>query len=103
MRIDETGVAWWPGRRPSYASIELWEQSVFDAVTNVPAPANEPFKSYASGSPERAALETKIKELSGESGDLSMTIGGVQPMSGAGWMEVGRPHKQPNVLRRFCR
>ncbi|HEX9553435.1 MAG TPA: L-glutamate gamma-semialdehyde dehydrogenase [Streptosporangiaceae bacterium] len=101
MRIDETGVALWPGRRPPYASIELWEQSVFDAVTNVPAPANEPVKSYASGSPERAALETKIKELAGEPVDLSMTIGGVQRMGGGGWMDVVQPHNHAHVLGRL--
>src|SRR5260221_3615846 len=101
MRIDETGVAWWPGRRPSYASVELWEQSVFDAVTNVPAPANEPVKSYASGSPERAALETKIKELAGESVDLTMTIGGGQRMGGGGWMDVVQPHNHAHVLGRL--
>src|SRR5260221_459822 len=101
MRIDETGVALWPGRRPPYASIELWEQSVFDAVTNVPAPANEPVKSFASGSPERAALETKIKELAGEPVDLSMTIGGVQRMGGGGWMDVVQPHNHAHVLGRL--
>lgn len=35
-----------------------------DAVTQVPAPVNEPVHSYAPGSPERARLETKLKELS---------------------------------------
>jgi len=74
---------------------------VFDAVTNVPAPANEPVKSYASGSPERAALETKIKELAGESVDLTMTIGGVQRMGGGGWMDVVQPHNHAHVLGRL--
>jgi 1-pyrroline-5-carboxylate dehydrogenase len=36
-----------------------------DAVTNVPVPANEPIRSYAPGSQERAALESRIKELTG--------------------------------------
>src|SRR5258707_9667017 len=101
MRIDETGVAWWPGRRPSYASIELWEQSVFDAVTNVPEPAHEPAHTHASGSPERAALETKIKELAGEAGDLTMTIGGVQRMGGGDWVDVVQPHNHAHVLGRL--
>ncbi len=37
--------------------------NLMDAVTNVPVPGNEPIKGYAPGSPERAALEQKIKEL----------------------------------------
>ena len=37
-----------------------------DAVTHVPVPVNEPVRAYAPGSPDRAALEAKIKELAGE-------------------------------------
>ena len=33
-----------------------------DAVTNVPPPVNEPIRTYAPGSAERAALEAKVKE-----------------------------------------
>ena len=36
-----------------------------DAVTQVPAPVNEPVHTYAPGSPERARLEAKLKELAG--------------------------------------
>jgi 1-pyrroline-5-carboxylate dehydrogenase len=74
---------------------------VFDAVTNVPVPANEPVKTYASGSPERAALETKIKELAGEQVDLTMTVGGVQRMGGGEWVNVVQPHNHAHVLGRF--
>ncbi len=74
---------------------------MFDAVTSVPVPANEPVKSYASGSPERAALETKIKELSGEAVDLTMTVGGVQRMAAGDWTDVVQPHNHAHVLGRF--
>ncbi|MGN6677412.1 MAG: L-glutamate gamma-semialdehyde dehydrogenase, partial [Streptosporangiaceae bacterium] len=74
---------------------------MFDAVTNVPAPANEPIKSYASGSPERAALESKIKELAGEPVDLTMTVGGIQRMGGGEWVDVVQPHNTAHVLGRF--
>jgi 1-pyrroline-5-carboxylate dehydrogenase len=74
---------------------------VFDAVTTVPAPANEPIKTYVSGSPERAALETKIKELAGEPVDLTMTVGGVQRMGGGEWVDVVQPHNTSHVLGRF--
>ena len=74
---------------------------MFDAVTNVPAPANEPVKTYASGSQERVALETKIKELAGEPVDLTMTIGGVQRMGGGDWVDVVQPHNHAHVLGRL--
>jgi 1-pyrroline-5-carboxylate dehydrogenase len=74
---------------------------VFDAVTSVPIPVNEPVKSYVSGSPERAALESKIKELAGEPIDLTMTVGGVQRMGGGEWSDVVAPHNHAHVLGRL--
>ncbi len=69
-----------------------------DAVTNVPFPANEPIKGYAPGSPERAALEQKIKDLAGQSAELTMTIGGQQRMGGGDTIEVVQPHNRRHVL-----
>ncbi len=74
---------------------------MFDAVTSVPVPANEPVKTYASGSAERAALETKIKELAGERVDLTMTVGGVQRMGGGDWVDIVEPHNHAHVLGRL--
>jgi 1-pyrroline-5-carboxylate dehydrogenase len=74
---------------------------VFDAVTNVPVPANEPVKAYAPGSAERAALETKIKELAGESIDLTMTVGGAQRMGRGDSVNVVQPHNHAHVLGRL--
>jgi len=69
-----------------------------DAVTNVPSPVNEPVKSYAPGSPERAALEAKIKELGGEQIDLTQTIGGEQRPGGGTPIEVVEPHNHRHTL-----
>ncbi|MEU1619971.1 L-glutamate gamma-semialdehyde dehydrogenase [Streptomyces sp. NPDC005722] len=63
-----------------------------DAVTQVPAPVNEPVHSYAPGSPERARLEAKLKELSGNPVELPMTIGGVRRMGGGERFDVVQPH-----------
>ena len=63
-----------------------------DAVTQVPAPVNEPVHSYAPGSPERARLEAKLKELAGTPVDLPMTIGGVRRMGGGEPFDVVQPH-----------
>jgi 1-pyrroline-5-carboxylate dehydrogenase len=71
---------------------------VFDAVTNVPVPVNEPIRHYAPGSPERAALEARIKELTGESAELTMTIGGEQRMGGGERVNVVQPHNYRHVL-----
>jgi 1-pyrroline-5-carboxylate dehydrogenase len=69
-----------------------------DAVTNVPFVGNEPIKGYALGSPERAALEQKIKELAGDRADLTMTIGGQQRQAGGQLIDVVQPHNHRHVL-----
>jgi 1-pyrroline-5-carboxylate dehydrogenase len=69
-----------------------------DAVTNVPFPANEPIKTYAPGSPERAALEERIKDLAGERAELTMTIGGQQRMGSGDIHDVVQPHNRRHVL-----
>jgi 1-pyrroline-5-carboxylate dehydrogenase len=71
---------------------------VLDAVTNVPVPGNEPVKGYAPGSPERAALERKIKELAGERAELTMTIGGQQRLGGGEPVDIVQPHQHRHVL-----
>src|SRR5215471_2298982 len=88
-------------RTASCEIVEPWELSVFDAVTSVPVPANEPVKTYAPGSAERAALETKIKELAGESIDLTMTVGGAQRMGRGDSVNVVQPHNHAHVLGRL--
>jgi 1-pyrroline-5-carboxylate dehydrogenase len=69
-----------------------------DAVTNVPGPMNEPVKSYAPGSQERAALEAKIKELGGEQIPLTMTIGGEQRQGGGAPIDAVEPHNHRHTL-----
>ena len=69
-----------------------------DAVTNVPLPANEPVRLYIPGSQERAALESRIKELAGERAELTMTIGGEQRMGAGERVDVVQPHNYRQVL-----
>ena len=71
---------------------------MIDAVTNVPLPVNEPVRFYAPGSPERAALESRIKELAGERAELTMTIGGQQRMGAGERVDVVEPHNYRHVL-----
>ncbi|MFB7944114.1 L-glutamate gamma-semialdehyde dehydrogenase [Kitasatospora phosalacinea] len=64
-----------------------------DAVTQVPAPVNEPVHSYAPGSPERARLEAKLKELGGQGPiQLTMTINGEHRLGGGSEIDVVQPH-----------
>ncbi|HEY1343624.1 MAG TPA: aldehyde dehydrogenase family protein, partial [Streptosporangiaceae bacterium] len=69
-----------------------------DAVTNVPPPRGEPVRQYAPGSPDRAVLESKVKELAGERAELTMTIGGSQRMAGGEPIDVVAPHNYRHVL-----
>ncbi|NEE28935.1 aldehyde dehydrogenase family protein, partial [Streptomyces sp. SID7982] len=73
-----------------------------DAVTQVPAPVNEPVHSYAPGSPERARLEVKLKELADNPIDLPMTIGGEKRMGGGERVNVVQPHNHKAVIGTFA-
>lgn len=73
-----------------------------DAVTQVPAPVNEPVHSYAPGSPERARLEVKLKELADNPIDLPMTIGGEKRMGGGERVNVVQPHNHQAVIGTFA-
>ncbi|MFF4650036.1 L-glutamate gamma-semialdehyde dehydrogenase [Streptomyces sp. NPDC001380] len=63
-----------------------------DAVTQVPAPVNEPVHSYAPGTPERARLEAELKRLAAEPVELTMAVGGERRMGGGEPIDVVQPH-----------
>ncbi|MGY1642645.1 L-glutamate gamma-semialdehyde dehydrogenase [Geodermatophilus sp. SYSU D00703] len=71
---------------------------VFDAVTQVPPPVNEPVHDFAPGSPERAALEERLKQVAAERAELPMTIGGEQRRGGGEPIDVVQPHRKDAVL-----
>ncbi|MGP3948271.1 L-glutamate gamma-semialdehyde dehydrogenase [Streptomyces sp. 7N604] len=73
-----------------------------DAVTQVPAPVNEPVHTYAPGSPERARLEKKLKELAGNQRELPMTIGGQKRMGGGERFDVVQPHNHSAKLGTYA-
>jgi 1-pyrroline-5-carboxylate dehydrogenase len=48
-----------------------------DAITSVPAPVNEPVKTYAPGSSERTSIEGRLAEMAAaEPVELTAVIGG---------------------------
>ncbi len=69
-----------------------------DAITNAPAPLNEPNLSYAPGSPERAALEVELKNLESKQVELTATIGGRKKLGGGAEIAVVQPHDHQHVL-----
>jgi 1-pyrroline-5-carboxylate dehydrogenase len=69
-----------------------------DAVTHVPTPVNEPVRQYAPGTPERARLEARLKEMAAERVELTMTIGGEQRLGGGEPIDAVQPHQYRSVL-----
>jgi 1-pyrroline-5-carboxylate dehydrogenase len=72
-----------------------------DAVSRTPVPVNEPVRQYQPGSHERAALESKIKELAGQRAELTMTIAGRQQMPAGDLIDVVQPHNSQHVLGQY--
>ena len=62
-----------------------------------PQPQNEPIKSYAPGSPERAELQARLKELEGERTRIPHIIGGKDVYSDETF-EAVEPHNKRHVL-----
>ncbi len=69
-----------------------------DASTSVPPPVNEPVRSYAPGSPERASLQARVEELAATPVELTMTIDGVQQPGSGEAVDVVQPHRHAAVL-----
>jgi 1-pyrroline-5-carboxylate dehydrogenase len=69
-----------------------------DAITQVPAPRNEPVLDYAPGSPERTQLQAELTRLATAPEELTATIGGRQRMAGGAAFDVVAPHAHAQVL-----
>jgi 1-pyrroline-5-carboxylate dehydrogenase len=71
--------------------------SNFSGIRRVPAPVNEPVKSYAPGSPERAELKARLETMSNERVDIPIVIGGKEIRTGDTTPAV-MPHSHKHVL-----
>jgi 1-pyrroline-5-carboxylate dehydrogenase len=69
-----------------------------DAITQTPAPTNEPNLTYAPGSPERDAVEAELKHLQSRTLNLTATIGGRRRMGGGAEFQVVQPHDHQAVV-----
>ena len=72
--------------------------AAMDAVTQVPAPVNEPVLDYAPGSPERAELQAALADLGSSRIDLPHVIGGQQVIGTGKKIDVRPPHAHKLVL-----
>ena len=71
--------------------------AVFNGRRRVPPPVNEPIKSYAPGSPERASLKARLKTMAAETVDMPMFIGGKEIRTGDTANSV-MPHDHQHVV-----
>ncbi|MCD6499421.1 MAG: L-glutamate gamma-semialdehyde dehydrogenase [Deltaproteobacteria bacterium] len=63
-------------------------------------PSNEPVKSYAPGTPERAELKKRLAEMSGTQIEIPIIIGGKEVKTGK-MGECRMPHKHSHLLGTF--
>ena len=74
----------------------------FNGNRRVPPPVNEPIKSYAPGSPERATLKDRLRSMSDERADIPLIIGGQEVHTGQLAQSV-MPHNHRHVLAQWHR
>ena len=72
----------------------------FSGNRRVPTPVNEPVRTYAPGSPERADLKARLSKMAGERIEIPIIIGGKEIRTG----DLGRsvmPHAHKHVLAEY--
>jgi len=74
--------------------------SAFNGHRRVPPPVNEPIRAYAPGSPERASLKAKLKQMTSEKIDMPLIIGGKEVKTGNCGQSV-MPHDHGHVLGEY--
>jgi 1-pyrroline-5-carboxylate dehydrogenase len=72
----------------------------FNGRRRVPAPVNDPVRSYAPGSPERASIKSRLKDMAGERVDIPLFIGGKEIKTGSCGAVV-MPHDHQHQLGSF--
>ncbi len=71
-----------------------------NAIFQPPVPVNEPIKSYAPGTPERAELQKALKDAVSEQRDIPMYIDGKEVRNGLK-LEIRPPHERHKVVGHF--
>jgi 1-pyrroline-5-carboxylate dehydrogenase len=73
---------------------------MFNGIFRIPQPKNEPCFQYAPGSPERAELSAKLKEMLGKQVDVPMIIDGEEVRNGK-LADIRCPHDHRHLLGRY--
>ena len=73
---------------------------MLNSVINVPIPKNEPIKSYAPGTPERAELQKEIARQRATHVEIPLIIGGEEVKSGD-LADCRMPHQHTHVLAKY--
>jgi 1-pyrroline-5-carboxylate dehydrogenase len=71
--------------------------SAFNGNSRVPLPVNEPVKTYAPGTPERAELKTRLAAMASERIEIPIVIGGKEFRTGD-MAHAVMPHDHAHVL-----
>ncbi len=74
--------------------------AAFGGTRRVPPPENEPVKSYAPGSPEKAEIKKRLQEMSAERIEIPLVIGGREVRTGETTPAV-MPHDHGHVLAQW--
>jgi 1-pyrroline-5-carboxylate dehydrogenase len=74
--------------------------AAFAGVRRVPPPVNDPNRTYAPGSPERADLKARLKAMAGEKVEIPLIIGGREIRTGRTEKTV-MPHDHQHVLAEY--
>jgi len=73
---------------------------MFNGIFHVRQPENEPCLQYGPGSPERAELGAKLKEMLGGQIEVPMIIGGEEVRNGK-LADIRCPHDHGHVLGKY--
>jgi len=73
---------------------------MFNGIFHIPQPVNEPGLQYTPGSPERAELSAKLKEMLNEQVEVPMIIGGEEVRNGK-LADIRCPHDHRHLLGRY--
>src|SRR5436189_2393168 len=93
-----------PNEKPSTATAATGQgttlNAAFAGIRRVPTPINEPNKTYAPGSPEKAALKARLASMAAEKIDIPIIIGGREIRTGKLEKSV-MPHDHGHVLAEY--
>ena len=84
--------------KPSSAGVTM--HAAFAGVRRVPEPHNDPNRTYASGTPERAELKARLKSMAAEKIEIPIVIGGREIRTGRTEKTV-MPHDHQHVLAEY--